>query len=356
MSATIPELVAATPFHERLTQAGLNRIHQGKVRDTYALADKSLLLVVATDRVSIFDFVLPTLVPHKGELLTALTVFWLDEVLRDVSHHLVAFGKGVDEYLPLSLRGLPELYQRALVVKKLSMVPMECIVRGYLTGSGWKSYQKTQQVCGIELLAGLHDGSRIVPAPIFTPTTKAEAGHDEHLQTEAVIQQYGTALRDRSLAVYQRIAEVAEGKKLILADTKFEFGALRVPLGALSLLKSEGEVLADEVGTPDSSRFWDKDEWERACEQRCSPPPFDKEVVRNWGKTYFTPASLFAPAHPSPGLDCLDPENLIHRDFVSRLTVPPQVLDETSLRYHTVLQRLTGLTLTEFQEQKLGVG
>lgn len=341
MSATIPELVAATPFHERLSQAGLNRIHQGKVRDTYALPDKGLLLVVATDRVSIFDFVLPTLVPHKGELLTALTVFWLDEVLRDVCHHLIAFGKGIDKHLPPSLRGLAELYQRTLVVKKLTMVPVECIVRGYLTGSGWRSYQKTQQVCGIELPPGLYDGSRIVPAPIFTPTTKAETGHDEHLQTKVVIQQYGTSLRDRSLAMYQRIAEVTEGKGLILADTKFEFGALRVPQGALSLSKSEGEVLADEVGTPDSSRFWDKEEWARACEQRKSPPPFDKEIVRNWGKQC--------------QLDQRAPNSANGLAFVRGLQIPQDVLDETSQRYQTVFQRITGLTLTDFQKTKLDV-
>ncbi len=327
MSATIPELVTATLFHECLTSVGLKRIHQGKVRDTYALPDKSLLLVVATDRVSIFDFVLPTLVPHKGELLTALTVFWLDEVLRDVSHHLVAFGNRVDEYLPPSLRELPELYRRALVVKKLTMIPVECIVRGYLTGSGWKSYQKTQEVCGIQLPPGLHDSSRIVPAPIFTPTTKAETGHDEHLQTATVLQQYGTALGDRSLAVYQRIAEVAEGKKLILADTKLEFGV--------------GEVLADEVGTPDSSRFWDYEEWTRACEQQKSPPPIDKEIVRNWGKQF--------------KLDQRDPNGADDLSFVRNLQVPQNVLNETTRRYKTVLQRLTGLTLADFQKSKLGV-
>ncbi|TSC63905.1 MAG: phosphoribosylaminoimidazole-succinocarboxamide synthase, partial [Parcubacteria group bacterium Gr01-1014_106] len=233
MSATIPSVVAATPFHDRVTHAGLIRVHQGKVRDTYALPDENLLLVVATDRVSIFDFVLPTLVPRKGELLTALTVFWLDEVLNDARHHLLAFGSRIDVHLPVSLREDAELQRRALIVKKLTMIPVECIVRGYLTGSGWKSYQQNQQVCGISLTAGLHDGSRILPAPIFTPTTKAETGHDEHLHTEAVIRQYGSSLRHRSLAIYAQIAAVAEEKKLILADTKFEFGT--------------GEVLADEV-------------------------------------------------------------------------------------------------------------
>ncbi len=313
-------------FNLSLTRAGLNRIHQGKVRDTYLLPDETLLLVVATDRVSIFDFVLPTLIPQKGELLTALTVFWLDEVLRDVNHHLIAFGRNMDKYLPPSLRGMTEIYQRSLIVKKLSMIPVECIVRGYLTGSGWKSYQEAQQVCGIELPSELHDGSRIVPA-IFTPTTKAETGHDEHLQTEKVIQQYGKALGDLSLAVYQRISEVAEAKNMILADTKFEFG--------------EGEVLADEVGTPDSSRFWDQVEWALASVRQTSPSPFDKEVVRNWGRQF--------------NLDRRDPCSDEDLAFVRNLKVPQDVLDETNSRYRTVLLRITGRTLEDFQKSKLGV-
>ncbi len=331
MGATIPKSVATTPFHEVLCSIGLERMHQGKVRDTYALSDDHLL-VVATDRISICDFVLPALVEQKGELLTAMTIFWLTEVLKDVDHHLVAYGKGIDQYLSPSITDLPgriiqDIRRRAIVVRKLKMLPIEFIVRGYLTGSGWKSYQKNRQVCGIKLPDGLHDGSQIVPNPIFTPTTKAETGHDEHLQTEAVIQQYGTALRDRSLAIYQTIAEVAEGKKLILADTKFEFG--------------EGEVLADEVGTPDSSRFWDHEEWARACEQRQSPPPFDKEIVRNWGKQF--------------KLDQRDPDGADDLAFVRSLQVPQAVLDQTTARYQTVLQRLTGLTLAEFQKSKLGV-
>jgi phosphoribosylaminoimidazole-succinocarboxamide synthase len=346
MSATIPELVAATPFHERLTSAGLTRIHQGKVRDTYALPDDSLLLVVATDRVSIFDFVLPTLVPRKGELLTALTVFWLDEVLQNTASHLVASGENIDEFLPPSLRDDAALQRRALVVEKLSMTPVECIVRGYLTGSGWKSYQKTQEVCGIQLPPGLHDGSRIVPAPIFTPTTKAEAGHDEHLQTESVTQEYGPSLRYRSLMVYQQIATVAESKRLILADTKFEFGVLGPSDG-------KSEVLADEVGTPDSSRFWDYEEWQKACEQRTSPPPFDKEIVRQWGKQVATPLTL--DGSDMFGLDCLDPEFEEDLAFVHSLTVPEKILQETACRYATVLERLTGCDLQTFHKKRLGV-
>lgn len=343
MAATIPTAVAATPFHDTLDRAGLNRIHQGKVRDTYALPDKGLLLVLATDRMSIFDFVLPALVPHKGELLTALTVFWLTEVLTYAHHHLVAFGADMNEYLPPELRNNDELYKRALVVRKLTMIPVECVVRGYLTGSGLKSYRETQCVCGIPLPAGLHDGSRILPHPIFTPTTKAQSGHDEHLPADTVQQQYGAWLANKSLLYYQKLAAVAHAKSIILADTKFEFG--------------KGGVLADEVGTPDSSRFWDRDEWIRAWQRQQSPPPFDKELVRSWGKDIATP---FADPQGEggdqiSGLGNLDPENPEHLKFVSVLAVPSDVLNETNQRYRIVLQRLTGLELKEFQKVKLGV-
>jgi phosphoribosylaminoimidazole-succinocarboxamide synthase len=338
MSATIPACVVLTPFHHAIAHAGLRRTHQGKVRDTYALYDDQLLLVVATDRVSIFDFVLPALVPQKGELLTALTVFWLTEILADIHHHLVAYGAGIDPYLPPALRGDAELYKRALVVRRLTMAPVECIVRGYLTGSGWKSYQKTQQVCGIELPEGLYDGSRILPHPIFTPTTKAESGHDEHLPTETVIKRYGAWTRDLSLRYYQTLANVAEAKGIILADTKFEFG--------------DGGVLADEVGTPDSSRFWDREEWLRAAERQASPEPYDKEVVRNWGKQVPTP---LVGVNSTVGLGTLNPEDPVHLAFVETLTVPPAILNETAQRYHTVFQRLIGFTLEAYQQTKLGV-
>jgi len=336
MSAKIPTLVADTTVQQVLQQAGIKLGHRGKVRDTYLLPDPALLFVVATDRVSIFDFVLPAVVPHKGALLTALTVFWLSEVLNDVPHHLVAYGRGIDEYLPPELRGNAELHKRALVVRKLKMVPIECIVRGYLTGSGLKSYEKNHHVCGIPLPEGLHDGSRILPAPIFTPTTKAESGHDEHVPTDEVIQRYGRWTRDRSLAYYQRLAEVAESKGLVLADTKFEFG--------------EGGVLADEVGTPDSSRFWDTDECARDSEQKKSPPPFDKELVRSWGKQNVL---LRCGQDGLVSMPYLDPDNPAHVAFVHSRTVPDAVLNETTSRYRTVVQRLTGLTLEEFQKFRL---
>lgn len=336
MGAVIPDCVKTTRFQLLVSGIeGFERVHQGKVRDTYSLPDPGLLLVIATDRVSIFDFVLPALVPLKGKLLTALTVFWLDEVLgSSVPHHLVAFGRNIDQYLPPVLRGFDSIYPCALVVKKLSMLPVECIVRGFLTGSGLKSYQKTGQVCGIPLPEGLYDGSRILPHPIFTPTTKAQIGHDEHLDTNGVIERYGAWIGEQSLGIYQTLAAVCEAKGLILADTKFEFG--------------EGQILADEVGTPDSSRFWDAHEWASAGQERKSPEPFDKELVRNWGKTVITPLSR-------PGLQHLEPENPEHVQFVGGLEVPLIILEQTTERYQTVLRRLTGKTLEEYQKQKLGV-
>ncbi|MEX1997465.1 MAG: phosphoribosylaminoimidazolesuccinocarboxamide synthase [Candidatus Andersenbacteria bacterium] len=339
MAAVIPACVAATEFHDKLEQAGLTRIHQGKVRDTYvlphALDDSQLQLVVATDRVSIFDFVLPSLIPQKGELLTALTAFWLWEKLTDFPHHLVAAGVDIDYYLPRSLRSSPELQRRTLVVRRLSMIPVECIVRGYLTGSGWKSYQRNQSVCGVQLPAGLYDGAPL-PEPIFTPTTKAEVGHDKPLDARIVAAQYGITFAEVSVAVYRRLSHYAASKGIIVADTKFEFG--------------RGGVLADEVGTPDSSRFWDREEWEEALLRRQSPSPYDKELVRTWGKNILTPFGG-SPA----GISNLDPENRQHLAFVQEQVVPSEVIKETAKRYHEVFKRLTECSLGEFQQQRMGI-
>ncbi|OGY36661.1 MAG: hypothetical protein A3E36_04460 [Candidatus Andersenbacteria bacterium RIFCSPHIGHO2_12_FULL_45_11b] len=303
-----------------MERAALPRIHQGKVRDTYILPDPNLLFVLATDRVSIFDFVLPTIIPLKGEVLTALTVFWLRDVLDDVRHHLIAYGKDIDDYLLARLRGDKELHNRGLVVRKLAMLPIECIVRNNLTGSGWKSYQKDKTVCGITLPPDLHDGSQL-PAPIFTPTTKAETGHDEPLDAEDVVRENGTWIREQSLAIFNEVASYARTKGLILADTKFEFG--------------KDGTLADEVATPDSSRYWDLKEWERACEKRETPPSYDKEIVRTWGKQH--------------GVDKLDPTNTNDLNAVASLQIPQDVLDKTVDRYHEVFRRITGESLKEFQ-------
>lgn len=332
--ATIPKEVAENDLSAQLARAGLARSHQGKVRDTYPLAKSTnQLLVVASDRISIFDFVLPAVVPKKGEILTALTVFWLVGVLSHVANHLRAWGKNIRPYLPEAFPDNHDLQRRSLVVTNLDMVPVECIVRGYLTGSGWESYQKNQQVCGLALPAGLFDGSQL-PQAIFTPTTKAQVGHDEHLQTADVNSQWGDWLGKQSQSVYNRIAKHAADHGIIVADTKFEWG--------------ESQILADEVGTPDSSRFWKMEDWRAAAQQRKSPTPYDKQVVRDWGKTIPTPFGV-------TGINKLKPENPDHVTFVQQLDVPVDILDQTSARYHEIFARLTGVSLVEFQHSSLGI-
>ncbi|WP_153556060.1 phosphoribosylaminoimidazolesuccinocarboxamide synthase [Roseimaritima sediminicola] len=235
----------------------------GKVRDVYDLGDE--LLVVSTDRISAFDWILPVGIAGKGELLTRLSRFWF--TLLDFPNHLVS----VD--LPLGrLEGIDAepLRGRSMVVRKAQVVPFECVVRGYLEGSGWQEYQQNGAVCGVSLPAGLRQ-CEALPEPIFTPATKAEHGHDENVSYEWMAQQIGEdlagRLRTASLEIYRQAAEHARGRGLIIADTKFEFGLV------------DGElILVDEVLTPDSSRFWAADEYEPGHAQRS----FDKQFVREW--------------------------------------------------------------------------
>lgn len=233
-------------------------VRRGKVRDVYDFGDD--LVIVATDRLSAFDWVLPTPIPGKGVVLTALTAFWLD--FLDVSDHR----------LPTPLPPeFAEYADRAVRVRKAEVVSFECVVRGYLAGSAWKEYRQTGRVCGVELPAGLVEAARL-PEPIFTPATKAVSGHDENVTFERMADNVGVEtaaeLRDRSLAIYHRAAAYAESRGILLADTKFEFG--RLPSGEL--------VVIDEVLTPDSSRFWPADEYRPGL----SPPSFDKQFVRDW--------------------------------------------------------------------------
>ncbi len=333
----IPPQVSSNSFEPLFRQAGLARVHQGKVRDTFELPDKDLLLVYASDRISIFDFVLNAIVQDKGAILTALTAFWLGEVLRG-KNHLIAFGDGIDEYLPQQLRRCSELQKRSLVVERLKMLPVECIVRGFLTGTGWGSYQKDGTVCGIKLPEGLYDGAAL-PVPIFTPTTKADSGHDEHLKTEEVNERY-PGLQEAALDAYSKLFEYASGKGFLLADTKFEFG--------------EGLVLADEIGTPDSSRFWNQAEWRDCCAARSTPTAFDKEVVRKWGKTIVTPFHRNV-NELVVGINKLDPENPCHVSYVQTLVVPEDVLWVARRRYHTIVEALTGSSLGHFQSDYMGI-
>lgn len=303
-------------------------ISRGKVRDTYKLPNHpNLLLVVATDRISIFDFVLNAEIISKGYVLTAFNIFWrkyIQEKIPKIKHDLVAFGSSIDEFLPEHLKEGRELQKRAVVVNRLRMLPIEAIVRGYLTGSGYKAYKKTapdHEVCGHTLSAGLTDGS-LLPNSLFTPTTKAETGHDEDLSAKDVLEKYGNWMQSMPIKIYETAHEYALSKEIIIADTKFEF--------------SYDEKLADEVLTPDSSRFWSFDEWNKLKNADKSPSPWDKQHVRNYGK--------------SIGIDKKDPENPDDIEFVHRQVIPYNILNETSEIYHNIFKILTGINLENFQK------
>jgi phosphoribosylaminoimidazole-succinocarboxamide synthase len=245
---------------------GLKRHARGKVRDVYSLDDK--LLIVATDRISAFDYILATGIPDKGRVLTQLSIFWFD-FLRDVTptHFITADVASYPE--PLRAHGA-QLEGRSMLVHRAKMVEIECVARGYLAGSGWKEYQKQRTVCGIPLPAGLRESDKL-PEPIFTPAIKAQTGHDENVPFERVASMIGAdlaaRLRDLTLGIYSRAARYAETKGILIADTKFEFGFVDGRL-----------VLADEVLTPDSSRFWPAETWRPGGPQFS----FDKQYVRDY--------------------------------------------------------------------------
>ena len=239
-------------------------VRRGKVRDIYDLGDQ--LLLVSTDRISAFDWVLPSGIPDKGRVLTQCSLFWFDW-LKEPNHLLSHDVRKMD--LPGDI-DLAPLEGRSMLVRKCDVVPIECVVRGYLAGSGWKEYQQSQSVCGISLPAGLQECDQL-PEPIFTPATKEEEGHDENITFQRMVEivgdQVAQELRRRSISIYQRGAEYARSRGIIIADTKFEFGRVDDEL-----------ILIDEVLTPDSSRFWPADQYQPGRGQ----PSFDKQFVRDW--------------------------------------------------------------------------
>jgi phosphoribosylaminoimidazole-succinocarboxamide synthase len=257
--------------------AALTHLTSGKVRDIYAVGENRLLLV-ASDRISTYDVVHPTPIPDKGKVLTGLTAFWLDQLGDVCANHLISYKEVPEEFAG-----------RAMLVERLEMVPVECVVRGYITGSGWKDYQSTGAVCGIELPGGLSESEQL-PEPIFTPATKADIGdHDENVDFDRAAEIVGDRalleeLRRLSIEIYERGAAHARERGIILADTKFEFG--RRPDGTI--------VLGDEVLTPDSSRFWPVDGYEPGKGQ----PSFDKQYVRDWASGSGWDKSPPAPALP----------------------------------------------------------
>jgi phosphoribosylaminoimidazole-succinocarboxamide synthase len=246
--------------------SGLTLARRGKVRDVYDLGEH--LLIVATDRISAFDYVLGSGIPDKGRVLTQLSAFWFHKVADLVPHHLVSVD--VREF-PTAARAHADVLEgRSMLVRKTTPLPIECVARGYLAGSGWKEYRQSRTVCGIALPDGLLESSRL-PAPIFTPATKAESGHDENISEERAGEIVGqnliTRLRDLTLAIYSRGVAHAETRGIIIADTKFEFG-----------LVGDELMLIDEVLTPDSSRFWPRDQYRAGSGQ----PSFDKQFVRDY--------------------------------------------------------------------------
>ncbi|WP_134740229.1 phosphoribosylaminoimidazolesuccinocarboxamide synthase [Nocardioides sp. 503] len=280
---------------------GATPLHSGKVRDLYVLDSGPYageLLMVASDRLSIFDHVLDTTIPDKGEILTRMSLWWFGQL--GVPHHVLSTD------VPEAVRG------RAVVCRRLDMYPVECVVRGYLTGSGLLDYRATGEVCGIALPDGLEDGSRL-PEPIFTPATKAALGdHDENVSYDAVVAEVGdevaAELRRRTLDVYARAESVARERGIILADTKLEFGA-----------GGDGQmVLGDEVLTPDSSRFWPADAWTPGRAQ----PSYDKQIVRNWALS------------PESGWD--------KASGVAPPPLPSEVVERTRTRYVEIYELLTG--------------
>jgi len=251
-------VVAQTDF------PGLKLRGRGKVRDIYELGDR--LLIVATDRLSAFDVVLPTPIPDKGRVLTQLSAFWFDKLTDVVPNHVISITNFSGELSPFATA----LDGRAMLVRRTEPVPIECVVRGYISGSGWKDYQKTGAVCGIALPAGLRESEHL-PEPIFTPSTKATTGHDENISFEQTIERVGRRLaeklRDTSLTIYQSAAEYAAARGIIIADTKFEFG-----------LVADQMIWIDEALTPDSSRFWPGNQYSAGKAQ----PSFDKQYVRDY--------------------------------------------------------------------------
>ena len=239
---------------------------RGKVRDLYAIEGK--LLFVATDRISAFDYVLRTGIPEKGRVLTQLSLFWFDFLKNIVRNHLITAD--VDQYPQPLRKYADQLRGRSMLVKKAQMIDIECVARGYLSGSGWKEYQKTGAVCGIKLPQGLKESDKL-PEPIFTPATKAVTGHDENISFEEMVkhtgQELAEQLRDLTLKIYSTAADYAAGRGIIIADTKFEFGRTE-----------DGLVLADEVLTPDSSRFWPADKYQPGRAQES----YDKQFVRDY--------------------------------------------------------------------------
>ena len=294
----------------KLDLPGIRKLKTGKVREVFDLGDR--LLFVASDRISAFDCIMPNGIPRKGEVLTQISYFWFARTESFQPNHLLSHSD--DSFEAPALAGLPpemksQLARRSMIVKKAAPLTIECVVRGYLAGSGWKEYQKTQTVCGIKLPAGLKESSEL-PEPIFTPATKAETGHDENISFDEAVKMVGGPIAEQaraaSLKIYATAREYARARGIIIADTKFEFGMYEGKL-----------LLIDEVLTPDSSRFWPADQYAPGKGQ----PSFDKQFVRDYLETLDWDKNPPAPA------------------------LPPEVVAKSQAKYLEAYERLTGKKL-----------
>ncbi|MEA2007063.1 MAG: phosphoribosylaminoimidazolesuccinocarboxamide synthase [Patescibacteria group bacterium] len=320
----IPKQTQALLLINWFKKAGLIHLTSGKTREMFKIPGREdLMLIYATNRISIFDIVLNAVVFKKGEVLTALTIFWLTKLCPSlgIQTHLVAFGSEIDRYLPNDVRNIPDLQKRCLVVRFADVLASEAIVRGHLTGSGYKDYTKTGMVCGIKLGEGLHDGSLIDPA-IFTPSTKEEMGkHDRNISFEEMIKTVGEDVANQvktlSLSLFTEANRMVNENGVVIADTKFEWA-----------VDSESDLvfLVDEILTPDSSRFWPAQ-----AEYSETPPSFDKQPVRNWGLEVGIKAD--------------------HAIIPSKV-----VLEATADRYREAIQLIYGDSLEQFQKIEMGIG
>jgi phosphoribosylaminoimidazole-succinocarboxamide synthase len=281
---------------------GIKLFKKGKVRNVFDLGDS--LLLVASDRISAFDSIMPNGIPDKGSILTQISLFWFDFTRPIIENHIIE--SDVNKFPPQLLPFKNKLAKRSVIGKKAQLIPIECVVRGYLSGSGWKEYQKSQSICGIKLPAGLRESEKL-PEPIFTPTTKAETGHDLNISFKEVVDLVGkdTAefIQSKTLAVYQSCSDYADKKGIIIADTKFEFGFIGQQI-----------IIIDEMLTPDSSRFWPKKLYQAGRAQ----PSFDKQFVRDYLESI-----KWNKEPPAPAL-------------------PPEIVDKTRALYLEAYKRLTG--------------
>lgn len=336
--AKIPQVVADSQFHRQLTDLGYDLRYRGKVGELYSTGRNGQVLMVRSDRLSIYDFVLPVIVPKKGEVLIALTHYWLTEVFPDIPNHLLAWGGQTERWSdagwnPEDVAKLP--LERTILVEQCKIWPYEMVYRAHIGGSVWKQYLEDGTAGGNQLPPGLSKWQKL-DAPIFTPTSKAETGHDIAMSVSDYIartSESGTKLAAICRNIYEEAYRHAAEHGILILDTKFEIS----PSGRL----------VDEVLTPDSSRFTTTEDLATAIKEGRDPVFYDKQPVRDWGSTVKTPWGV--------GLQHLDPANNVHLAFVSMLVIPASVIGETTTRYLDIFNRITGMDLPTYQLEMMQI-